>query len=335
MNDGQADNAELRRKIMGFMVSQAICAVSELGVPDHLAAGPLAVRDLADAVRADPDALARFLRVLAAEGLFTEQEPGVFALATLGRLLRTEVPGSLRHFAALMSDEAYTVWGAAAHAVRTGEPAFEHVFGLPYFGWLAENPDAAARFNAAQAGLVELRLLPLLEWNWAGVRAVVDVGGGNGLLLARLLERHPHLRGIVFDLPQVMSEAAKETWAATGVARRVEGVAGDFFAGVPEGADVYVLSQILHDWNDERAAAILRRCHHAVPAHGRVLVLEQVLDEVREPDPAALLDLHMLVLLGGRERTATGWAELLSRSGFSLGGIRYGPRSALIEAIPV
>jgi O-methyltransferase domain len=331
-------NALLRRKVMGYLVSQAIFAVTELDVIEHLDAaaaaagdGAVAVPELARRVGADPDALARFLRVLTAEGLFVEQPAGSFALTPLGALLRRDTPGSLRHFVSLMAGEAYQAWSAAVHSLRTGRPAFDVVFGKPLFDWLGEHPDASAAFNSAQAGLVALRLLPLVERDWSDVGTVVDIGGGNGRLLATLLGRHRHLRGVLLDRPDVVAEA-ELALAGAGVADRCRVVGGDFFATVPAGGDVYLLAQILHDWDDERAVAILRRCAAAMSPTARLLILEQVIPDGSEPHPAKLLDLHMLVLLGGRERSERQWRDLLAAGGFELVGVGSAARSSLLEA---
>ncbi|GAA1310101.1 methyltransferase [Saccharothrix xinjiangensis] len=326
-------NAELRRKIMGYIVSQAIMAVNELRIPDRLDDGPVQVDRLASEAGCDRDALRRFLRVLVGEGLFTFADPDTFGLTDMGALLCTRTPASPGNFAELMGGEAYASWAAAAHSLRTGEPAFDHLHGARYFDWLATDPDAAHRFNRAQSELVRLRSVPLLERDWAGTRTVVDVGGGNGALVAALLARHTTLRAAVFDLPDVVEEARK-VLAAAGLDGRADVVPGDFFTDVPRGADVYVLSQVLHDWDDEDAGRILRRCRTAVPGHGRLLVVEQVLGDGCDAGPTALLDLHMLVLLGGRERTRSDWAALLGANGFTIDEIRTGPRSSLIEAVP-
>ncbi|MFE1145981.1 methyltransferase [Streptomyces albidoflavus] len=327
-------NEVLRRKIMGHLVSRSIAAVCALGVPDHLAAGPVTVAGLAEAAGTHEGALRRFLRVLAGEGIVEEKAPDTFGLTALGELLRTDVPGSLGHLAELMSGEAYTVWGDAEHSLRTGRAAFPHVFGEPYFSWLAARPEAAERFDRGQAGLVELRLLPLLGLDWRTVTSVVDVGGGNGALLARLLTDHPKLQGTVFDQPHVVA-AAPKVLAEAGVTARSTVTGGDFFDKVPAGADVYVLSQILHDWDDDDAVRILKRCREAVPSHGRLLLVEQVLPNDAGAGAAALLDLHMLVLLGGQERTLAHWEQLLDRGGFRLGPRADGPRSSVLEASPV
>ncbi|MCW2877866.1 MAG: putative O-methyltransferase [Sphaerisporangium sp.] len=324
-------NSLLRRKVMGYIVSQAMFAVTELDVVEHLAEGALDVGELARRTGADQDSLHRFLRVLTAEGLFTEDPSGTFALTPLGALLRRDIPGSLRHFVTLMGGEAYQAWSAAVHSLRTGLPAFDVVFGKPMFDWLGDNPDASVVFNEAQAGLVALRLLPLVERDWSGVGTVVDVGGGNGRLLGTLLSRHEHLSGVLFDLPHVVDEAGTAPHL-DDVRERLRVAGGSFFSAVPEGGDAYVLAQILHDWDDGKAVEILRRCHDAMDAEARLLILEQVVPEDDEPHPAKLLDLHMLVLLGGRERGENSWRRLLAESGFELVGIDHSARSSLIEA---
>ncbi|WP_233223924.1 methyltransferase [Amycolatopsis sp. CA-128772] len=317
--------AGVRRKIMGAVVAQAIHAVTELGVVDRLAAGPATAAELAADLGADVDALTRFLRALAGEGLFTVAA-GEYALTPAGELLRSDVPGSLRHLSRLMTGEAYRVWEEASLSLRTGGPAFEPVFGAPLFAWLADRPARQAEFDRAQAGLAGMRAQPLLARSWDGVGHVVDVGGGNGMLLGLLLAAHPWLRGTVFDRPGVTSEA--------GLPPRCRRVEGDFFVSVPAGGDVYLLAQILHDWDDRRAVQILRACHAAMPAGARLLVLEQVVPEDGGPHPAHLLDLHMLVLLGGRERTEPGWRRLLAAGGFEVRAVTPGERASVIEAVP-
>jgi hypothetical protein len=321
-------NSLLRRKIMGYIVSQAIFAVTELDVIERLDGKALDVGDLARQVGADPDALHRFLRVLTAEGLFVEAPAGTFAVTPLGALLRRDTPGSLRHLVTLMGGEAYQAWSAASHSVRTGRPAFDLVYGRPMFEWLGDHPAASAAFNEAQAGLVALRLQPLLDRDWTDAGTVVDVGGGNGSLLTTLLSRHEHLRGVLFDLPHVVRDADAV------VRDRCRVVGGDFFSAVPAGGDVYVLAQILHDWDDAKAAEILRRCRQAMAPEARLLILEQVVPEDAEPHPAKLLDVHMLVLLGGRERSESTWRRLLAAGGFQIAGIDHSARSSLIEARP-
>ncbi|MFE7675712.1 methyltransferase [Streptomyces albidoflavus] len=328
----QAANQELRRKIMGYIVSQSIFTVNDLRIADRFDGRPRHIADLAQECGVDADALHRTLRVLAAEGLFQEGPVGTFRLAALGDLLCTDTPGSLHEFANLMGGEAYRVWADSAHSVRTGKPAFDLVHGRPHFDWLAEHADAARDFNRAQASLVTQRLLPLLECDWNDVKTVVDIGGGNGTLLSTLLVQESHLEGVLFDLPHVVTDAEMRL-AESGVRNRTRVMGGDFFVEVPEGGDVYVLAQILHDWNEEKALGILRSCRRALPPHGRLLILEQVIPEDNEPHAAKLLDLHMLVLLGGRERTETNWRSLLKKSGLRLNSIEHGDRSSLMTAV--
>jgi len=333
MPDREDANSLLRRKIMGYIVSQAIFAVTELDVVEHLDGEALEVEELARRVGADHDALRRFLRVLTAEGLFVEEPSSTFAVTPLGALLRRDTSGSLRHLVTLMAGEAYQAWSAATHSVRTGRPAFDVVFGKPMFDWLGDNQDASVVFNEAQAGLVALRLEPLLELDWTGVGTVIDVGGGNGRLLKVLLSRHAHLHGVLFDQPHVAQEA-ELSLGEGDLSTRCGVVGGDFFSAVPSGGDVYVLAQILHDWDDARAAQILRRCAQAMAPDARLLILEQVIPEDSAPHPAKLLDVHMLVLLGGRERSESTWRRLLAETGFQLVGIDHSARSSLIEARP-
>ncbi len=318
--------ADVRRMIMGGVLAQAVHAVTELGVVDRLATGPATAAGLAAELGADEDALTRFLRALAGEGLFAVAD-GEYSLTPAGAALRSDVPGSLRHLSRLMTGEAYRVWELASLSLRTGAPAFETMFGAPLFDWLAARPDRQAEFAEAQAGLVRARLRPLLERSWDGAGHVVDVGGGNGMLLRALLAAHPGLRGTVFDLPGVAP-------AEAGLPDRCRFVGGDFFTSVPPGGDVYVLAQILHDWDDERATRILRACRTAMPDGARLLVLEQVVPDDGGPHPAHLLDLHMLVLLGGRERTEADWRRLLAAGGFAVREVTHGERSSVLEAVP-
>ena len=309
---------------MGYIVAQAIFAVTETGIVELLAAGPAEVGELARGAGVDADALGRFLRVLVAEGLFSEHPHGTFALTPMGDYLRRDRPGSLSHLVTLMAGEAYQAWGMASHSLRTGTPAFDVVFGEPMFDWLAGHPEKSDEFDRAQAGLVAMRMMPLLEWDWSRTRTVVDVGGGNGSLVAALLARNPHLQGTLFDLPHVVK--------AADTIDRCTMVGGDFFAEVPSGGEVYVLAQILHDWDDHSAVRILRQIATAMPASGQLLVLEQVIPDDDARHPEKLLDLHMLILLGGRERTHSAWRKLLAEGGFQLTDVRRYPRSCLLVA---
>ncbi len=288
--------------VSGALGTRALAIVSELGVADVLADGPRPVAEIAQETGADADTLHRLLRALASEGVFAEREPGVFANTEASELIRRG--GGWDDFAHLFGDVWYRTMGELG---ATGEPSFPQLFGTDFWSWLAARPDERAAFDRAMEQGKERRVERFDGVDWRGDETVVDVGGGNGSLLVELLRRQPGLRGIVFDLPEtVRGEEA--------LGDRIEFVEGDFFESVPEG-DVYVLSGILHDWNDERAAAILRSIHAAAPAGARVLIVDGVVLAGNEPDGQKWLDLLMLALLDGRERNDAQWRSLLEAGG--------------------
>jgi hypothetical protein len=313
----------------GFMVTQAIATVVRLGIPELVSARQRSAAELASAVEADPQSVHRLLRALASVGVFAEQD-GVITHTPMSELLCRGVPGSFAAQSLMFSEVQYRTWGEAYETFRTGEPAFARVHGSPMFEWLAEHPDEAAIFTEAMAAGAAVRRKPLLSWDWSEVSTVVDVGGGNGLTLASLLARQPTLTGIVFDLPHVERDARKMIEGA-GLGDRCQFVAGSFFDGVPPAADVYVLSAILHDWDDGHASSILRSIQEAMTPTSRVLVSDAVIAPGNEQDNAKVLDLMMLVALGGRERTEDEWRTLLSRNGLTVVRVESG----LIEAIRV
>ncbi|GAA1610816.1 methyltransferase [Catellatospora bangladeshensis] len=311
-----------RRKLLGILsgtwVAQGVYALVKLGVPDLMADGPVHVGQLAHDCGADTAALRRLLRALALMGLFTEPEPDTFGLTPTTELLRADVPGSVRLNALMQGDEVFRSFAEIVHTLRTGRPAFEAVYGRPFYDYLDDNPEAAAVFNESMGDQRPPDGLAECDLTWAGT--VVDVGGGNGSLLLDVLTRHPHLRGVLLELPDA-AEAARARLAAAGLAERSSCVAGSFFDGVPEGGDAYVLARVLHNWNDDNAVAILRRVHAVLPPHGRVIVLEELLPEsapAASRSAAGLVDLLMLVTLEGRDRTEAEYRELLGKAGFEV-----------------
>ena len=262
------------------------------------------------------DALYRVMRLLASEGVFRETSPRRFAQTELSETLRSDRPGSPRDFVRMINSEAYRAFADLLHSIRTGGTAFEHVFGAPRFDWLEAHPDETALFQRAMIALSQGANEALAEaYDFAPFKRVVDVGGGHGQLLSAILARNPHLSGVLFDRP-VCIDAAR-----TGMGGPLPGaefVAGDFFEAAPKGGDVYVLKRVIHDWNDERAAAILRNCRHAMAPAGRVLVAEWILGEGNDPDLNKYADLTMLAVTGGIERTEQQYAELFSQSGLRL-----------------
>ncbi len=322
---------ELLLDAYGFMVTQAIAATARAGVADLVAERPRTIEELALETGLAADPLRRILRALTALGIFAEVD-GRIENTPKSEFLRGEVDGSVRWIAQSFADEHYRIWSSADGAFRSGRAAAPEVLGSGYFDWLGEHPSEAATFNRAMAAGSAVRVHAVSELPWSG-ETVVDVGGGTGTLLAELLARNQALRGIVFDLPHAET-AARANLEAAGVSDRCAFESGDFFASVPAGGDVYVLSQILHDWDDEPAARILAACRAAMHAASRLLVVDAVVPEGTGGGLAKLLDLHMLVMLGGRERTAPEWKRLLAAAGFRLDAIRPGP-VPVIEARPV
>jgi SAM-dependent methyltransferase len=313
--------AVMMQLITGYWLSQSLGVVARLGVPDQLAAGPRGATELARAVDADPAALGRVLRLLASIGVLAEPEPGMYALAPLGETLRSDVPGSLRDFA--IAETAYghwQPWGRLLESVRTGEPQPRAALGIELWEWYGQHPEEAAYFSRAMGNLAALAAHELLRlYDFSTARVVVDVGGAYGELLTTVLEAHPRLQGVLLDLPHVAAEA-EAVLAARGVRDRCTVVGGDFFAAVPPG-DVLLLKQVVHDWDDAHALQLLQRCRAALAPGGRVLLVEMVLPTDNQPSPAQPMDLNMLVMLGGRERTEAEYRALLAGAGLALTGV--------------
>ena len=334
----RAAAAAVLRMIWGMHVSRAIYAVTALGIPDQLADGPVSCAQLARDSGAHEGSLYRVLRLLASLGVFSEAAPGSFRLTVLGSRLQSEAPASMRSWALMHG----TVGGCQPfehilHAVRTGQPGFEAAHGMPLFEFLAQHPQDAAVFDAAMLERTAAFAPSVAaSYDFSDFRTIVDVGGGRGILLAAILARHGHLQGTLFELPSVAAGATAVLESAR-VGDRCTVIAGDFFHAVPAGADCYVLANVLHDWDDTRAAEILASCRNAMTRHGRVLIVERLIpDEPTEAVPVLLSDINMLVLTsGGRERTNSEYRSLVEAAGLGLGRIcpvtfPYG----IIEALP-
>jgi hypothetical protein len=303
--------------LRGSLTTRALALVSELGVADALAGAPRPTEELARELGADPETLYRLLRALAGDGVFAEEEPRVFRNTEASELLCAG--GGWNEFAHLFGG---LVHRAVADLDASGRSPFEAVFGTDFWSWLKAYPDERANFDRAMEQGKEGRIQRLEPVEWRGDETVVDVGGGNGSLLVELLRLHPGLRGIVFDLPETVRDEA-------ALGDHIEFIEGSFFESVPEG-DVYILSTILHDWDDEQAKAILRTIRKAAPPGSRLLILDAVVAPGNEPSGRKWLDLVMLALVGGKERTEAQWRELLEAGGFE--PVRF--HEALIEAVP-
>jgi hypothetical protein len=305
--------------ITGYWVSQAVGVVALLGVADQLGEGPRGTDELARAVGADPQALYRVLRLLASLGVFAEVAPDSFALTPLGETLRSDAPGSVRNFAITETAPGHWLpWGRLPESVRSGRPMAREALGMELFDWYAQNPEEAGFFNAAMGNLSALAASELVRvYDFSAVRTVADIGGAHGVLLTAVLRANPAARGILFDLPHVIATAG-DAIAAEGLSQRCELVSGDFFEAVPEGADLHLLKQIVHDWDDERATRLLHNCHRALSPAGTLLLVEMVIPPENQPSPAQAMDLNMMVLLGGRERTEDDYQRLFQAAGFRL-----------------
>ena len=250
--------------------------------------------------------------------------------------MRTDTPGSMRSLAIMYNEEQYRTWGELLHSVRTGEPAFEHVYGMPVFEFFATHPEVDKIFNEAMIGLMgQLADLVVGGYDFSPFATVVDVGGGYGTLLAAILRRNPASSGILFDQPHVVAAAADQLRQA-GVDDRCRRVGGDFFEALPSGGDAYVLSQIIHDWDDDRCLTILQRCREVVPSHGKLLIVDFVLPEGNGPFVGKWVDLHMLVMASGRERTRAELTALLGAAGFAVTTVTPTVSgTGIVEAVPV
>lgn len=304
----------------GKWVSQAIAVAVELGIADLLKNGAKSAADIARAANASEDGVYRLLRALGSVGLFAETGGQRFRLTPLGKLLRTDSPEALGGYARFTGHEStWRPWGELRHSVRTGEPAFDHVFDMPIFEYFAKMPKAAAIFDAAMTSISTFESKAVVAaYDFSGVSTLVDVAGGHGLLIMSILKANRKMGGILFDLPHVTA-GAPALLQSRGVAGRCQIVSGDFFASVPEGGDAYIMKHIIHDWDDERATQILRNCHRAMRSGGKLLIVDAVIPPGNAAHFGKLLDLEMLVLTPrGRERTQVEFQDLLKRSGFRL-----------------
>ncbi|MGH3755020.1 MAG: methyltransferase [Pseudonocardiaceae bacterium] len=327
----------MRQLTMGTAVSQAISVFARLGVADALAAGPRDADEIAELVGAHGPALYRLLRALGEVGVVAELEDRRFALTTLGEVLRSDVPGSLRGWSTMVGMPFHRYpWTDLYETVQTGESAFARVHKTNIFDYLAEYPEDAAVFDAAMTSLSTSDAASIIKaYDFTRFSTIVDVGGGRGGLLAAILAANPHLRGVLFDRPAVVAGAGEEISGA-GVAGRCEVVSGDFFDSVPGGGDAYLLSRVIHDWDDDHAREILGTCRAAMADTACVLLAESVLPEGAAPSMGKLMDVEMLVMTsGGHQRTEAEFRVLLARAGLRL--TRIVPSTgltSLVEAVP-
>jgi len=311
--------AQLMQIVGGCFSSQAASVAAKLGIADLLKDGALTVAELAKKTNTHERSLYRVLRSLASIGIFTETDAKLFSLTPAAELLLSDHPGSMRDAVIFMGESwHWSVYGEMSYSVKTGKVAWERVHGLEVFPYFQQHPEEYEIFNRAMTSFSTNALPAIVEaYDFGGVKTLVDIAGGHGMLLAGFLKANPQLKGMLFDLPQVI-ESAPALLAKEGVADRVELKSGDFFESVPEGAGAYMMKFIIHDWDDERALKILQNIHRAAAAGARLLLVEMVVPVGNEPHFSKIQDLEMLVSPGGVERTEEEYRELLAQAGFEL-----------------
>jgi O-methyltransferase/methyltransferase family protein len=316
---GTETTAKLLELISIRRISEAIYVAAALGIADLLADGPRTAEELAMACGAQPEELRRVLRALSSIAVLSHDDAGRFALAAMGERLRSDVSGSLRPAALWFGGErAAQIDGLLLHCVKTGETAVHKLSGVGRFEGIQNDPEQAAIFNATMTAYSTLHLTGVLEaYDFSAIKQLVDVGGGHGKNIAEILTRHSQMRGVLFDMPHAF-DGGKKTIADTGLTERCEVVSGDFFQSVPEGADAYLLSRVIHDWNDERAVAILKVVRKAIAPDGKLILLEVMIRGGDRPLYPVLSDLNMMLRTGGCERTESEYRALYQAAGFKL-----------------
>ncbi|HTT10283.1 MAG TPA: methyltransferase [Burkholderiaceae bacterium] len=324
------------RALLSYNMTQMLYVAARLGIADLLAGGPRHADDLARTVGAHPRSLYRLLRALSHVGVFAEDEQRCFRLTPMAQLLRADAPGSLRAFA--LSYGApwwWGPWGRLMETVQTGRTAFEGAMEQGFFEYLDAHPDAAAVFNANMTSMTEREVPEVVAtYDFSGPGTLVDVGGGHGALVSAILQKGGRAKATLFDRPAVI-EGARGHLAAAGMADRCTLVAGSFFESIPAGGETYTLKDIIHDWDDARAVAILRNCRRAMSPGAKLLLIERVLPPDGEPNVGKVVDITMMVLTGGMERTEAEYRNLLEQAGFALRRVVFMQSAvSVLEAVP-
>ncbi len=326
---------QMLQMITSYWSATSIHVAAKLRLADHVKNAPQTADTLAMLTGTQPQALYRLLRALSSVGIFEEDADGRFGLTPMAECL-LDMHGSQRAVALMMGDEHYRSWGELLYCVQTGKPGFDHVYGKPIFDWLSEHPEEAKIFDAAMTGFHGPETQAMIEaYDYAGINMLVDVGGGNGTVISAVLKKNPAMNGILYDLPNVI-DRAKKNLADAGLASRCETIAGSFFESAPAGGDAYQMRHIIHDWTDEQCHTILTHIRKVIPKSGKLLVIEMVIKPRNEPQPAKWLDLNMLVLPGGKERTEAEYRVMYAKAGFELTRIVPTPTEvSVIEGKPV
>ena len=326
----------LSNMLTGYWIAQSIYVAAKLGLADLVKDGPKTAEQMAAATQTQPEALYRLLRALASVGVFREDDYRRFVMTPLAAQLQSDLPNSQRALAIMVGEEHYACWAELLHSIRTGKTAFEKIYGEPIFDWMSKHAEQAAVFDKAIVAVHGRETGAMLEaYDFSSIGTLADVGGGNGSVIRGVMAKYPKMRGMLCDLPGVI-ERAKPLVADEGLADRLQTMPTNFFESVPPGADAYLLRHIIHDWNDEQSVQILRNVRRAMSKDGRVLLIEGIIPPGNDPSFSKLLDLNMLVIPGGKERTEGEYRDLYEAAGFRLSSITATKSDvSVIEGRPV
>jgi SAM-dependent methyltransferase len=326
----------LDEMVNGARYTQLLYVAAKLGIADLLKNGPRSPDDLAQSIGANRRNLYRVLRALASLGVFAENRDGKFELTAKAEPLQSDVPGSLRATAIIYGEEwLYRPWGGLLDNVKADKPAFDRIFHMGFWEYLASNPEAGKAFDQAMTSRSARELTAVLSaYDFSSISKIVDVGGGQGQLISAILKANPDMRGILFDLPSVI-EGSRGLLESEGVRDRCELVGGSFFESVPAGGDAYILQAVLHNWNDSNATVILQNCRRAMGDNGRLLIVDNVLSTGNESSPSKITNINMMVTLGALERTESEFRALLDAAGFRLTKVIPTQARSIIEGEPV
>jgi hypothetical protein len=324
----------MMQMITGYWVSGCLYVVAKLGVADLLKNGPVDIAYLSKTLSVNEDALYRVLRALCGVGVFKELENKQFEQTPFSDALRTEIPGSMRSLTIMLGEEHYKVWGHLLESVKSGNRAFEAVYGMPVFEYFKQNPESSEIFNQAMTGFASnVHRAVISNYNFSGFKKIVDVGGGHGALLAAILENTPNLNGVLFDLPHVIQGAS----IPKSLQERFTTATGDFFESIYAGGDAYILSTVIHDWDDALSLKILKNIYQAMPEKGTLLLVENVVESDNQASVGKFLDINMLLMTqGGRERTSEEYRVLYQQAGFELKRVILAPSGvSILEGVKI
>lgn len=326
---------QMMQMITGLWTSCCIYAGAKLNIADHLKEKPLTAGQLAEATHSDAPSLYRILRALSSVGVFKENTEHKFELTPLGDTLRSDIPGSMKAMAIAQLGDHYNAWGNLIYSIKTGNIAFDNVEGMSIWKYYETHPDEGVNFMKAMTGVTGAAVMNVLPcYDFSGFKTIVDVGGGNGALLMAVLNAAPQAKGIVFDEEYVVEQTQK-TLKEKGFDNRCSAVGGSFFDFIPGDADLYLMKMIMHDWNDEQCLQILSNCSKAMLPVSKLLIIESVIPEGNEPHPGKFMDINMLAMTGGKERTQTEFASLLAKAGLKLSRVipTHSPMFSIVEVV--